>query len=321
VGVIQWWVGAVVLGLAVVVAALVWWRSGPGRTAGAPVAAAGLDRVRALPGFRALVRREWGRRRLEVAFLLVAVAGTALLASRLVGVDDDARELRTREVVLCLDVSGSMAEVDADVIDTYLALVGTLEEERIGFVMFDAYAVTAFPLTNDHDYVAAQLAQAKEDIAEGGVPGAAAPQVGSSLIGDGLASCVRALPSGSGSRSRTVVLATDNLDSGDSLYTVDEAARLADDGGVMVFGVMPDGVEEPAVEELQAAAERTDGDVLTIEAGEPTNVATISSAITSQQKTALLASAQERSFDLVPPGALLLLLGLAGSLAAVWRRP
>ncbi|WP_418058813.1 VWA domain-containing protein [Pimelobacter simplex] len=318
---IQWWAGALLVAAAVLAGGLAWWLARPRRPAGAAVPAANLGRIRALPAFRALVRQEWRRRRVELVSLVLAVAGAALLASRLVGVSDDAEELRTREVVLCLDVSSSMKEIDVAVIDSYLALVDQLDEERIGFVMFDAYAVTAFPLTTDHAYVSEQLTAAKTAIAQGQVPGTSAARVGSSLIGDGLATCVRHLDARDPVRSRTVVLATDNLVSGDAIYSVAQAGRLAEEAGVMVFGVMPGNTEPRAIDELRAAVRPTAGDIVTLEPGAPANVVTISSAIESQQKTALLTQAQDRSFDRIWPGALLLLAGLAGSLASVRRRP
>ncbi|MCR1785897.1 VWA domain-containing protein [Nocardioides carbamazepini] len=323
-GVIQWWVGGAIVAAAAVAGLVSWRLARPRRTGGAAVLASSLDRVRALPAFRALARQEWRRRLLETACLVLALAGAALMAARLVGVSDDAEEMRTREVVLCLDVSGSMRELDADVIDTYLELAGRLREERIGFVVFDANAVTVFPLTTDREYVIEQLNAARKAVADKGttaLPGVTAYQVGSSLIGDGLATCVRHFDRPDALRSRTIVLATDNELAGDAVYTLPQAARLAEESGVMVFGIMPERAEPELVDELRAAVAPTSGEVLSIEPGERTNVARISSAIKAQQKTAVLASAQDRSFDLVTPGAVLFLLGLAGSLVARGRRP
>jgi len=320
--VIQWWVGAVVLAVAVLVTVIAWWAARPRRDDGDPVLAANLDRVRRLPLFGVLARQERNRSRIEALLLAVAVAGTALMGSRLVGVGDDAQEFRTREVVLCLDVSGSMSRLDADVIDTYLELVSRLEDERIGFVMFDAYAVTVFPLTRDKEYVGEQLLAAKKTIDQpGDVPGTTALNVGSSLIGDGLATCVQHFDQPETVRSRTVVLATDNELAGDAIYSTRQAAELARDAGIMVFGVVPKSSNPRPTDELREAVEPTAGEVITIAPGEQTNVARISSAIAAQQKYAIRALAQDRTFDRIWPGAVLLLIGLAGSLAAAWRRP
>ncbi|MBC9734021.1 VWA domain-containing protein [Nocardioides marmotae] len=318
---IQWWVGAAVLGVGAAVGLLAWLR--PPRAPGDPgvlVAAAG--RLRRLPSWEATLRRESRRRVLAVAGAAVALAGLALLGSRLVAVSDDSEVMRQRDVVLCMDVSGSMVPVVEDIVDTYRALVDELTEERIGFVMFDANAVTGFALTDDHEEVAARLAAAREELGgEEPVAGTTAPASGSSLVGDGLASCVQHFDRPQEERARTLVLATDNLVSGDSIYTLQEATDLAVERDVMVFGITPRGTQANAVAELRGQIGRTHGDVLLLTAGEATNAAVISMAVAKQERAALLATAQEHSFDVPAPGVLITLLGLGMLAAAERRRP
>ena len=321
---IQGWVGALVLTLTAACAALAWWIAPRAARTSTGSRVAMLDRVRALPAFRALARREWRARAVESAALALALAGVALMGARWVGISDEADELRTREVVLCLDVSGSMRELDADVVDTYRQLVAELDEERIGLVVFDAYAVTLFPLTTDRDYVLEQLTELGRAVSGDGdgVPaGVSSPNVGSSLIGDGLATCAGMFDDERAGRSRTVVLATDNEVAGDALYTVPEAMEVAAAKGAMVFAVMPKVSKPPHVSEMTETARTTSGDVIMLEPGEPTNVARLASAIDQQQRRAVMTLNQDRSYDLVAPGGLLFLLGLGGALAAVWRRP
>jgi hypothetical protein len=322
-GLMQWWVGAIVLGLGVVVAAgALLWPHRPRRTDGRSLPAAALDRVRRLPAFQALARRELRYRAVEAACLAVMLLGAALLGSRLVGVGDDSQDLRSRDVILCLDVSGSMRGIDTTVIDTYLGLVGELQGERIGFMMFDANAVVAFPLTGDYDYVRQQLLAARTEIGSSEpIAGTTATRVGSSLIGDGLASCVQHFDHAELRRSRTVVLATDNLLSGDSIYTLDQAMELARQSQVMVYGIMPQALDAGPMAELRQGARTTNGDVLAVTAGEPTNTVAISSAIQSQQKAALILERQDRSFDNLWPGTLLFVVGLLGLGIPEWGRP
>ena len=318
---IQWWVGAVVLATAAVVVLVAWrWGARASRGTGVPVAGAG--RLRELPSWTTVVRAESRRRRLALAGVVLAVAGTALLGARFVMVTDDSEALRQRDVVLCMDVSGSMVPVVEDVIDTYVALTAELTEERIGFVMFDANAVTGFALTDDYDEVAARLTAAREELlSEEPVAGTTAPASGSSLVGDGLASCVQHFDRPDETRARTLVLATDNLVSGDSLYTLPQATDLAVDRGVMVFGVTPRGTQPHATTELRAQTARTHGDVLVLTPGEATNTVAITRAVKSQERTALLALAQDHSFDVTVPGVLLALTGLGVAATADRRRP
>jgi hypothetical protein len=277
------------------------------------VAVAGTARWRTLPAFRALAAREVRLRTFETLCLLGALVGTALLGSRLLVVDDDADEMRTRDVVLCLDVSASMAPVVGDVIDAYLDLAEDLRGERLGFVMFDANAVTVFPLTTEYAHVVDRLASAREEISAGRVPGTQAPSSGSSLVGDGLVSCTDHFDRPEEQRSRTVVLATDNLVSGDSIYTLPDAIGLAREREAMVFGVMPSNSDASARTQLQDQTRTTHGDVLSLDPAGATNTVLVADAVQAQQKAAILASPHARPFDLVWPGALLLVLGVAGS--------
>lgn len=317
---IQWWVGVTVIAVAAVVGMVAWWRPHRSRQ-GVDVLVAGADRVRVLPSWAPLVRQECRRRQLALAGVGLVVCGLALLGARFVMVTDDSEALRHRDVVLCMDVSGSMVPTVEDVLDTYVALAAELTQERVGFVMFDANAVTGFALTDDHDEVAARLVGARQELlSEEPVAGTTAPASGSSLVGDGLASCVQHFDRPDETRARTLVLATDNLVSGDSIYSLSQATDLAVDRNVMVFGVTPQGVPPHATAELRAQTARTHGGVLVLTPGQATNTQVIQRAVSKQERTALLATAQERSFDVTIPGALLTLAGTVLTAAADRRR-
>ena len=126
------------------------------------LAVAHADRLRALPAYRDHARRRVRCLVIAVVCWGVAVCGAGLVAARLQGIDDDDRQIRTRDVMLCLDVSGSMEGVDRQVINTYIQLADHISDDRIGFVMFDSSSVTVFPLTHDRDSVKAGLEQAGE---------------------------------------------------------------------------------------------------------------------------------------------------------------
>ena len=100
-----------------------------------------VDRLRALPAYRDHARRRVRCLVVEVVCWAVAACGVGLVAARLQGIDDDDRQIRTRDVMLCLDVSGSMEGVDRQVINTYIQLADRITDDRIGFVMFDSSSV------------------------------------------------------------------------------------------------------------------------------------------------------------------------------------
>lgn len=307
---IQPWMGACVLAALVLVAAVVWFLRG-GRGSGGDVDVAGTERLRRLSSFQSRARREVQMRQWQAATMAVTILGCALLVARTVAVSDESEEMRNRDVVLCMDVSGSMTPVVLDVMETYTQLADDLDGERIGFVMFDANAVTGFPLTDDYAQVLLRLEEIRGQVESGDVPGTRAPASGSSLIGDGVASCVQHFDRPDEQRSRTLVLASDNLLSGDSIYTLDQATDLAVDAEAMVYAVMPPSENGGAKAELARQADRTGGDVLVLDPEDETNVVVIADAVKKQEKRVILARAESRSFDQVWPGGALAVLGLA----------
>ncbi len=156
-------------------------------------------------------------------------------------------DLTNRDIILCLDVSGSMRETDAKVVENFAELAKGFKGERIGMVIFDSTAATLFPLTNDYNYVIDILNKTKAafnsenysesnyDLFTGTNEGE-----GSSLIGDGLASCVLRFDKLGTKRSRSVILATDNYANGAQIVDLKQAGALAKKNDVRVYGLNPD---------------------------------------------------------------------------------
>ena len=239
---ITWWapIAWAVASLAVV--ALVVWQVRRAREKSRdrlPVAHA--ERLTALPAYR---RALAAYRALVVGFVLCIVALIALsavLTARPATVTLSSPELHNRDIVLCLDVSGSMISYDAAVLDVFDSLTKEFTGERISLVVFNASAVTYFPLTNDYDYISQQLDRLGSELADddpsyydGTLLGN-----GSSLVGDGLASCVTRFDREQDERSRSVILVSDNFIAGEQIFTLPQAAALAVDRGVRVYGINP----------------------------------------------------------------------------------
>ncbi len=235
-------------------------------------AVANADRLTALPEYQAALRRH--RRWLAVAALaaVTLLVSAVAAAARPVELTTIRPEQRNRDIMLCLDASGSMSSADSAVVDVFGVLAKEFDGERIGLTIFDSSAVQVFPLTDDYEYVQEQLKLAKD--AFDGNPGSAGfldgtwSGRGSSLIGDGLASCVNGFPGTdpdpAPQRSRSVVLATDNYLSGDPIFTLAQAGALAQDAGVKVYALNPGdfdygpGPGQPGAT-LRAAAEASGG--------------------------------------------------------------
>ncbi|WP_247045844.1 vWA domain-containing protein [Arthrobacter rhizosphaerae] len=274
---IFWWVLPAAL---VMAGAAVWWglrQYKAGNARRRPVAHG--DRLTALPEYQAAVRRyrRW--------LLVMAVAAGLLVTACTVAAARPAErsnvrpEQHNRDIVLCLDASGSMSSADSAVVETFGRLAQEFDGERIGLTIFDSTAVQVFPLTDDYEYVAEQLKEARrafdgESEAAGFLDGTWGGE-GSSLIGDGLASCVRSFPKTDGEpgavqhqssqqRSRSIILATDNYLSGNPIFTLDEAGALALESGVRIYALNPGDYDfggdpgQPGAQ-LRSVAEKTNG--------------------------------------------------------------
>ncbi len=140
------------------------------RTARATSAVANSAALTALPEYRRALRAH----RIRMAVLAasaVLLGGAALLgAARPVDTTVERPETRNRDIILCLDISGSMAAYDAELVSTFKRLVTSFEGERIGLVIFNSSAATVFPLTDDYDFINEELDLAGRALAGRGRP-------------------------------------------------------------------------------------------------------------------------------------------------------
>lgn len=315
-----WWI-LPLAAAAVTVTAWLYRRRRPQKTK--PIAHGG--RLTELPEFQRALRRHRTRLALAVVLGAVFLAATATAAARPIQRTTEQPEVRNRDIVLCLDVSGSMTSTDAAIAAVFEDLAKEFDGERIGMVIFDSSSVQLFPLTDDYQFAAEQLTQAKEalDSGTGSFFDGTWNGEGSSLIGDGLASCIQSFPdTDAGERSRSVVLATDNFLSGEPIFTLDEAAALAVGKNVKVYALNPGDMdygeqpEQPGAQ-LRAAAERTGGSYFTLDS--PTAVPGIVQKVQETEATSYLAAPQAVVADTPAWPLGIALLAGSGMLLLGWR--
>ncbi|HET8867542.1 MAG TPA: hypothetical protein VFM87_04360 [Agrococcus sp.] len=260
-----WALGAAIV-VALVLAVLGLWLPRRRRDRGLPVAH--VDRMTGLAGFRsALLRyRLWIGGALLASLLGATIAGA--VAARPSGIHANQEDDYKRDIMLCLDVSGSMVDVDAEILGVYQEIARGLDGERIGMRIFDASSVMAFPLTSDYEYIAEQLGRYQRAL--NGTLGpdeqfnylaGTANGLGASLVGDGLASCVLDFADLEASeRPRSIILATDNIVNGQQIFSLPQAGQLAVDHEVRVYAINPfDWGGDMASQELRDTAEGTGG--------------------------------------------------------------
>ncbi len=280
------------------------------------------ERLRTLPTFRQALRR----RVLALSGILilgtVATVAAGVIAARPMSSQTIQPVNTSRDIMLCLDVSGSMSEVDVEVLAVFEELLSDFEGERIGLTIFNSSPVQIFPLTDDYDFIREHLASIREsfDYAEevpehwvGTLNGA-----GASLIGDGLAACALGFDHPDQERSRSVILATDNEVNGASIVTLEEAAAYAKSKGVRVFGLNPvQGKDAEVSAQLTEAAEMTGGTAYGLR--DTTTVADIVSQVQEQEATELRGQAQVVWTDTPNLWIVVLLVVALSFVVMLWR--
>lgn len=248
----------------------IWWARTP--TGASYVAHAA--RLRSLPRYRALVQR----RQLFGVFgslaALVACAGGILLGGRVQETQVVDRSGSARDIMLCLDASGSTAPWNVDVIEELRDIVRGLQGERIGLTVWNNAAITKFPLTDDYGFVLDRLDEAEQafngwsdilptqefdDYTAG--TWSENRDYQSSLVADGLVSCVQRFDQLGKDRGRAVIFATDGEQRGHGVFDLQEAAKYAAERHVVVHVIANPGEpdREGDIAGLQAVADTTGG--------------------------------------------------------------
>lgn len=324
---INWWMPIAWLAvIAVFVLIVILVRRHQRRASGRAVRIAHAERLSALPGYARAVSRFRLLLLASTALVAALVLSAVALSSRPVSVTSFQPELHNRDIVLCLDTSGSMTDYDVAILDTFSELVDEFEGERIGLTIFNASAVTYFPLTTDYDYVAEQMSKLRDNMADPDTDYAYTDGTllgdGSSLIGDGLASCVMRFDNLDEERSRSIIFATDNFVAGKQLIPLPEAGRYALDNGVVVYGVNPgdaaskDYIAELATE-MRDTVESTGGEYYALD--DPDAIPEIVDSIQSEEASALDAPVQIVRTDEPVLAIWIALLGTIAILLLGWR--
>lgn len=203
---------------------------------------------------------------IAISFLLLARPYTTLKENE---------EQYKRDIILCMDVSSSVDELNASLVEELKDTVKQLKGERFGIVIFNTSGVMLCPLTDDYEYVLTVL----DDIHSSLTVDSSADEMewmynmhyiidgtdvgdeerGSSLIGDGLATAACDFPDISEDRTRIVILSTDNQLDGTPIFSLDEAADLCSKKKITVYGIGTNLMADTDMESMKSAVEKTGG--------------------------------------------------------------
>ena len=258
---LRWPLLALALAAAVVVL-LAWWARRPARGRGEDdLLVAHTGRLRALPRYRALVRRRLWRTALQTVAALVAVGGCLLLVARPYSQHTQVAQ-PSRDLILCLDASGSMSPFDAEVVRALRTVVEALPGDRVGLSIFNGATVVKFPLTDDREFVEQRLVEAETAFrARSWRYVRATYTYRSSQLGDGLVACARSFDRLEEDRSRVIIVASDNRPLGPPVHSLSDAVAEAVGHGVQIHALGAPGLasDDRHRRPFEAAVEATGG--------------------------------------------------------------
>ena len=259
------------------------------------------------------------------ASLIVATISSAILFSRPFNPSIAKSSASNRDVMLCLDVSNSMTNYNLEIFRHFIEISDSLKGERIGLTLWNSTAVSAFPLTDDYDFIKDQLSivfsynpHVNDNEHLSYLYNGTDTAPGSSLIGNGIASCINNFDYPDKDRSRSIILATDNESQGDQLISISEAADFALSKNIRIYGINPkDPINPTTALEYKNAVIATHGTYY--KAADSTAVKDIVSQILNQEasKTDTIPEVIKIDTPLIP--SIFLVVSIATFLLLSWR--
>lgn len=232
-------------------------------------------RLHKSPAYLAALKRLWVQ--VVTVAVLTAITGAIAVfgAARPVAVSVDRPEKHNRDIALCLDASGSMFDVNIEILTRFKQMTKEFNGERISLTIFNATSMQVFPLTDDYDYITANLDKTinvfeknyEDPETASFLASTLGREEGASLIGDGLYGCSLSFDNQHDvNRSRSIILATDNVVNGKELVPLDEAAQIAKESNLRVYGINPGSrgegivyVPQTSLDTMKEAVEITGG--------------------------------------------------------------
>lgn len=252
-----------------------------------------------------------------------------LLISRPANLTEESKTQNNRDIILCMDVSDSVNELNERLVGELKKIVKSLKGERFGISVFNTSSVTLIPLTDDYEYVLETLDTLQKNlktridylnyktddaymeteyIHAGTIVGNEIR--GSSIIGDGLASAINVFGNLNENRTRIVIFTTDNELYGKEIVTLQEAGEICRKKDIIVFGIAPKTITPKDKSTFKKAVELTGGNYYT--EGEKGGITSIVDKIEKKGKSLIKGPTEVKLIDVPQVPFVILTLSLIG---------
>ncbi|MCR5770990.1 MAG: hypothetical protein K6G87_07130 [Butyrivibrio sp.] len=210
-----------------------------------------------------------------IAGITMSILSSAYLMGRPSYTEEVTTGVQRRDIFLCLDISYSLYALNYDFVSNLKSVVEGLDGDRVGISIYNTSSVLYMPLTDDKEFACEKLDELEQyfinqnryvelyekyydDITEeeeeefyelidellefeAGVA-VNSDRLGSSLIGEGLATCLYDFPSlEDEERTRIILMVTDNAENAyqKPIVRLPEAADLCAKNDVVLFSIFP----------------------------------------------------------------------------------
>lgn len=186
-------------------------------------------------------------------FLASTLFSFAALAARPIEIRADRNINKTRDVVLCLDVSGSMRNYSHELLSHLSSITEKLAGERVGVTIFDSFSINIAPLSDDYQAVREVLSDLDDSFAYySSMSNRMADD--SSNIGEGVMGCINSFDTLGDERTQSIILMTDNIQPNKTKITLPQAVAYGKKYGISFYGIgYPTPIRTSEKEQLQLA--------------------------------------------------------------------
>ena len=286
------------------------------------------ERLTELPEYKDALKQYQLLLKIATGVMSLALVVSIIISARPASISLITPAQKGRDIMLCLDVSGSVLRADTRLVNRFTALVDGFSGQRFGLTVFNSSSIAILPLSDDYEFIREQLkgigqalADQKGDAFTNLTSGSlAAFDKGTSLVSDGVTSCINNLGDNPQNRSQSIILATDNESNGTPVITPEQALGLAQKKNIRIYAIDPgesDPARKPDHTKLQQLAEQTGGNYHVLSDADA--VSEIIDSVSSQEARYAESTPVVAVADRPKVLAYIAFAAALGSLALAWR--
>lgn len=191
--------------------------------------------IKMLPAYRRAIKRYRVLLALAAGSFLISIFAFTATAARPISGKMHDGENANRDVILCIDMSGSMSKYIEQILRNFSQYINGLKGQRIGVTIFDGVPANLIPLSDDYDAVLSLINDLNGNFENYHFISANNGTV--SAVGEGVMGCINSFDKlEDNSRSKSAIIVTDNEQLGGSI-DINQAARYAKRYGITFYGL------------------------------------------------------------------------------------